>query len=906
MSCESLTQKLGSSLTDFPKNRFLPITRFLLTLPLLLSALLFGQGLTVDPNYDAERLVKEVFASGECETIFNIRQIGSNPDGIGFFSGPDSIVGFDRGIILSTGNVADASGPNSNTDVGTDLEGQTNDPDLSLASTGDIFDRSGLEFDFIPLQPTVTFRYVFASEEYCEFVGAAFNDIFGFFISGPGLNGTFSDGAVNIATIPGTNQPVSINNINYATNPSLYLDNEFPNVRDIANCGGGNATGPRFDVIEYDGQTVVLTATVELQTCQTYHIRLLVGDVADGNLDSAVFLEAGSFDLGGSVSLTGEGGDSTLTTIFEGCAVTNFRVERGPESNPARDQTIAYRIGGNSTATEGADFTAGSGEVTILAGEMFAEIPIVAFSDGIVEGPENVWLYLDIPCACYTDSIELIINEPQPLTVGLDEAFYCPGETATLHPEVSGGAPPFSYQWSFGSTDSMPVLTPPLPTSINLTVTDNCGQVVNKSISTFSSIPPSLSLPPQDLRTCRNEPQAIVLDLVGAAPITVTYQLNGGPPEEWEFNTDGRQSQPINRGGNYRIISVEDRACRIDVDTIIRADFFEPAINPRLENPSCGGRSDGSITVTHLPTVGPYTYTWTGVSPTGLTINGLPAGDYALTVTDALGCTSERDLTLRNPDPLIPIDISCNTVRRPPLVLSAGGGVPPYMYSVDGVNYFDRDGFGRLNEGEYYTLRIRDAIGCETEQPNFFYPTATRRPARLPNFVPQEVAGSSVVEAEYFVPLDQISAYRWHPAELFDCPNCPNPTVSAPSSQPISLAVDNIYGCTDSLVTFVAVDGRIPVYVPNIFTPNGDGTNDYVAIYASTDQVERVLSFQVRTRWGELLWEDYDFAPNDGRRGWDGMLNGKLAGVSTYVWIAEVQLTTGVLQREAGTVVLMR
>lgn len=889
-----------------PKNIVLPISRYLITLPLLLPALLFCQGLTVDPDYDAERLVKEVFASGQCETIFNIRQIGSNPDGIGFFSGPDSIMGFDRGIILSTGKVVDAPGPNSDTDIGTVLEGQTNDPDLSLVGSSDIYDRSGLEFDFIPLQPTVTFRYVFASEEYCEFVGADFNDIFGFFISGPGLNGPFSDGAVNAATIPGTSQPVSINNVNFATNASFYLDNEFPSVRSFANCGGGNDTGPRFDLIEYDGQTVVLTATIELQICETYHIRLLVGDVEDGDLDSAVFLEAGSFDLGGSVSLAGEGGDSTLTTIFEGCEVTNFRVQRGPESNPIQDQTIAYRIGANSTALEGTDFSAGPGLVTIPAGAMFAEIPIIAFPDAVDEGPENVWLYLDIPCACYTDSIELIINEPEALTVGLDEAFYCPGETATLRPEASGGVPPLEYQWSFGSTDSVPSLTPPLPMSIGLTVTDACGQVVNKSISTFSSIPPSLVLPPQDLRTCRNEPQSIVLDLVGATPITVIYQLNGGPLEEWEFLADGRQVQPITRGGNYRIISVEDRACRVEIDTTIRADFFEPAINPRLENPSCGGRSDGSITVTHLPTVEPYTYNWSGVNPTGLTVTGLPAGSYALTVTDALGCSSERSLSLRDPDPISPIDISCTTVRRPPLVLSAGGGVPPYTYSVDGVNYFDRNGFGRLNEGEYYTLRIRDAVGCEMEQPNFFYPTATRRPARLPNFVPQEVAGSSVVEAEYFVPLDQITAYRWHPADLFDCPTCPNPTVSAPSSQPISLAIDNIYGCTDSLVTFVAVDGRIPVYVPNIFTPNGDGTNDFVAIYANTDQVERVVSFQVRSRWGELLWEDYDFAPNDGRRGWNGMLNGRIASVAAYVWIAEVRLTTGVLQREAGTVVLMR
>ncbi|MEM6772992.1 MAG: choice-of-anchor L domain-containing protein, partial [Bacteroidota bacterium] len=127
--------------------------RFSLTLLLFFPLLLVAQTLEVDPDYDAERLVKEVFASGNCETIFNIERIGANPDGIGFFSGPDTIVGFDRGIILSTGRVVDAVGPYSDTDVGCELVGRTDDQVLSLASTGEVQDRSGIEFVFIPLQP---------------------------------------------------------------------------------------------------------------------------------------------------------------------------------------------------------------------------------------------------------------------------------------------------------------------------------------------------------------------------------------------------------------------------------------------------------------------------------------------------------------------------------------------------------------------------------------------------------------------------------------------------------------------------------------------------------------------------------------------------------------------------------
>lgn len=879
--------------------------RFILPLLLLLPAALFAQGLEVDPDYDAVRLVRDVFASGQCETIFNIRRIGNNPDGIGFFEAPDSIVGFDRGIILSTGNVTDATGPNSDTDVGTELEGDVSDPDLDIASTGNVFDASGIEFDFIPLQPTVTFRYVFASEEYCEFVGAPFNDIFGFFISGPGLNGPFADDAVNLAVIPGTTQAVNINNVNYGENQNFYLDNEFPSVRLAAGCGGGTETGPRFQTIEYDGQTVILTASVTLDICATYHIRLVVGDVQDSDLDSAVFLEGGSFDLGGSVTLEPE--DTTrATVVYEGCDPTAFRVQRGPDSNPERDQTIAYRIGNNSTAIEGVDFSAGSGLVTIPAGETFTTIPLEAFADGVTEGPENIWLYLDIPCACYTDSIELFVDEPSPLNVGLDEAFYCPNETATLRPNVTGGAPPYAYQWSFGSTDSVPELTPPLPTSIQLTVTDACGQMVVRSIGTFSSPPPSLSVPAQDLAACRNEEQEIVLDITGNLPVTVTYSLNNGPSETWVFNQAGRVSTPIGRGGNYRLLAVEDQACRIVVNESLRADFYKPVINPRLTNPSCFGRDDGAISVTHLPTEAPYIYEWTGLNPPGLEVNNLPAGTYRLRVTDALGCTDERDLSLRDPDPLTPVDITCNQVRRPPLMPSAEGGRPPYEYSINGEDYFDAEGFAGLTEGQYYQLRIRDAAGCAITQSNFFWPTATNRPVRLPTFVPQELAGSATVSPDYFVPRDQIVQYEWYPSGIFDCPGCPNPTVSAPRSQTISLVVENIYGCRDSLVTFVAVDGRVPVFVPNVFTPDGDGQNDYVPIYGNPLQVERILSFRLFSRWGAQLWEDTDFAPNDARRGWDGMLNGVLAQSAAYVWIAEVRLTTGETQTESGTVVLLR
>ncbi len=868
---------------------------------------LFAQErLVVDDGYTAGRLVNEVFASGQCENIFNVTRIGARNNGIGYFEAPDTLLGFGRGIVMSTGRVRDAPGPNSSSGIGQEEAGPVSDPDLQIATGRTTFDVTGIEFDFTPLQPEVSFRYVFASEEYCDFVGAEYNDFFGFFISGPGIDGPFSRGAINVALLPGTNDPVSINTVNHSRNRGFYLDNEFPSIREVANCGGPPERGPRFNDIEYDGQTVTLTASIVLQPCVTYHIRLVVGDVEDGVYDSAVFLEAGSFDLGSSVSFQdGAGGEETLEVV-EGCDATVLRVARGPESPLNRPNTINYRIGDNASAQEGADFTAGSGSVTIPAGQSFAEIPIIAFDDGIAEGQETAWLVLDIPCACYTDSIQLLIQDPGSLAIGLEEAYYCPDQSATLVPRVSGGIGPYAFNWSFGSSDSTPVLMPPLPASIGLTVTDNCGQSVTAAIATFSSAPPGLSLPAQELQACLEEDQQIVLDLQGRGELRLTYRINGGAIEELRFPSAGRQVWPVTRSGNYRLLEIADDACRRAVDTTLRVDFFRPAVNPRVTPPTCAGEADGSFTVTHLPTVGPYEYRWSGVNPDSLTATNLASGIYGLTVTDALGCQDIRDISLREPDALLPVVVTCNQVRRPPLRPSATGGTPPYSYSIDGENYWTGpEGFDQLNAGNYYTLFIRDARGCERIQADFFYPRAAQRSASLPTFIPQELAGSVVVEPDYDVPLDQIVAYRWHPAAFFDCPSCPNPTLSAPRSQPISLAIDDIYGCTDSLVTFVAVDGRVPLYVPNVFTPNGDGTNDFIAVYANPEQVERILDFEVYDRWGELIWRDEDFAPNDGRRGWDGQLDGRPANLATYVWRARIRLVTGEEQVESGTTVLV-
>ncbi len=216
-------------------------------------------------------------------SVFNVTYSGS-PIAAASFTANGTNLGINAGILLATGNATVAIGPNNSAGAGV-IMGLPGSFDLDTLAGTLTFDASILEFDFIPQNDTVSFRYVFASEEYPEYVCSPFNDVFVFYITGPGITGY-----QNMALIPGTNQAVAINSVNSGVMGTFGI----PGV----NCGLGysnlyvnNTPGP---TIQYDGFTKVMTAKANVIPCQTYHLRLAIADAGDGQWDSGVFLEEGS------------------------------------------------------------------------------------------------------------------------------------------------------------------------------------------------------------------------------------------------------------------------------------------------------------------------------------------------------------------------------------------------------------------------------------------------------------------------------------------------------------------------------------------------------------------------------------------------------------------------------------
>jgi hypothetical protein len=250
--------------------------------------------------------------------------ITCHASGYGEFTYSGNDMDVDQGVILTTGRRTDAPGPNNNGGSNWFAQNTAGDPLLNTVTGRTTMDACKFEFDIIPAGDSLSFDFVFASEEYNEWVGSQYNDVFGFFISGPGIVGDpGAGGAKNIALVPNTSTAVTINNVNNGSNSAYYHDN----------AGGAD--------LQYDGFTVGLKAKSLVTACQTYHLKLVVADASDRKFDSGVFIDqAWRAPTITMTSYTANGGPD----MIEGCNPGWVRFDRGaPRPTPL---TLQYFIQG--------------------------------------------------------------------------------------------------------------------------------------------------------------------------------------------------------------------------------------------------------------------------------------------------------------------------------------------------------------------------------------------------------------------------------------------------------------------------------------------------------------------------------------------------------------------------------
>jgi len=593
--------------------------------------------------------------------------------------------GMDYGVILTTGLATNAKGPNTEPWVAgaSAYIGNTNDDaDLHALASAKIEDKAIIEFDLVPTGNIIEFNYIFGSDEYREFVNK-YNDAFGFFLSGPGINGTFSNNAINLATIPNTSTPITINNVNDGSastgsyvanckNCSYFIYNGDPY--------GASTVAPystNNKYIQYDGYTVMLKARAQVQCGKTYHLKIAIGDARDQSYDSGVFLQKGSL-ISNAINMnmiTTTGND----TIIEGCSSANICFTR---SNTSGVLSMPIILGGS--AINGTDYSTIGNNITFPNGQATACLTITPLSDGTVEGKENVKISILNSNCNGNDTVTVqafIIDGLKVNAIKTDAS--CSACTGTATATASGtGGTPYTYTWSTGGNTAN--ISSLCANTYTVTAQDVNGCTATTQVTVNQPSPPKAAVSGDGSITCTNTTM-ILSGQSSTGALSYTWTTADG-----KIISDPTQSTvTVDEMGTYTLTVTGTGGCTDTKNIVVNGDTTRPVAN---------AGNDLVINCTH-PTVsatgtGTGTYSW--VTNNGhivgnnlqATVNIDTPGNYWFMLTGTNGC-KDSDMVVVTADTAKPhiqlsvldtLDCSTTTVSVSAVVTPAAA----YQYTWSG------------------------------------------------------------------------------------------------------------------------------------------------------------------------------------------------------------------------------
>lgn len=508
-----------------------------LAMIIMLAGCLMGRS---QIQIDVDQLSLEEYPSvflGDDFQVSNVTFSGDD-DQVGMFLGVNSNLGLDLGLVLGSGDVTLATGPSffeeygnggNNSGSGSFGGGNFGDGDTDLEQISGVAanDAAVLEFDFIPLVNQISFDFIFASEEYNEYVCGTVNDAFGFFVSGPGLSGggVFENDAINIATIPDSNPPVpiSINTVNSGNEGALGSSTNCFNLDPFWQDNSvyfvdNSALDTNEQIIEYDGFTVPITSVLELEVGETYHMKIAIADGGDTAFDSAVFIKS-SLQAFIWPSVAGLASDLGDTTMIENCLGGSFDI--------FIDQTLdldSVSIELVGSAQMGIDFE----NVDLSIAQIqngFLNISITPLEDQEIEDQESVSLilnYQDIFGNPQTLQSSLYINDYLSFESELEsELLFCGAPELDIDATPFGGISPFDFNWSNTGSNAPIVSVSEDLDLVQVEVTDYCGQSISHEIALIQA---ELNLIESEVTICSGDSLNVVVE--------------GNPPYEFEFSSD--------------------------------------------------------------------------------------------------------------------------------------------------------------------------------------------------------------------------------------------------------------------------------------------------------------------------------------------------------------------------------
>lgn len=666
--------------------------------------------------------------------------------------------------------------------------------------------------------------------------------------------------------------------------PPMILN--FPN--DTINCFAGNdgtlTVTASADVISYDWSNGAIGPTASVLTSGEYIVTVTNDDACTAT-DTAYVIAPPILTLDSIVlelpQCPGQGGGGLIAFVSGGTA----------------DYSYLWSNGGNGSANIGSTIVSGNYSVTINDANLCGPIIVDTFL------PDPPIIELDFLAL---DSASCFATDQMCDGGATASAMYSDGNTGTFN---------FNWQDVFSENGVMTSSsTPVLCAGENfVTVSDGVCSIVD----TFD-IPAPLPIAPN------SEIQPVSCNGLTDGSITVSPSGGSAPFDiVWGGGQMGTTIDMLPTGF-YSVAITDANGCFFEQDSL-EIDEPEPLVlqlnTSETFNVSCAGFANGIISVfaeggNIQPGVDPV-FVWENniAAPSESIATELAAGSYTVTVIDEKGCEDSLEVTLIEPEPIQFVlgdfePITCFGQSTFITVDSAwGGSTSIYQYSIGGG--LERS-LGELSEvyaGDYeiQVFTITDELCTADTTITITQPVELM--IQMPDVLAIELGDSLTMIVPQITPPVPIDSFLWAPPFGLSCTDCKNPTVdSITQDQVYELTIWDINGCTATAEILIDLDRNRNVYIPNIFSPNGDGINDKFQVFTGQG-VTQINFVKIYDRWGELVFEEpgapFPSTP-DGTSGWDGRFGGDTMNPATFLYLVEVEFFDGQVLLYRGDVTIIR
>ncbi|MEO5906678.1 MAG: gliding motility-associated C-terminal domain-containing protein [Saprospiraceae bacterium] len=428
-------------------------------------------------------------------------------------------------------------------------------------------------------------------------------------------------------------------------------------------------------------------------------------------------------------------------------------------------------------------------------------------------------------------------------------------------------------------------------------------------VADLSLYPPVDAGPPQEI-DCNNQ---IVTLNEGATNNLPNLIFDWEGPAGGILTPDDLLSVEVGSPGFYYLYAMDTVSMCTNYDSVLVSSATEPPLADIdvLEIFTCLDET-AMLDIGLSDTGSDITYEWNGPQINGVSatmIEPIQPGVYILTVASSTtGCVAFDTVLLELPklptdvDVDIEIPLCQGDVSGTLTINSVVGGIPVYTYSLNGDTAQFIPFFEGLEAGNY-VLTVVDANGCEYQE-SFTMPDGVLLTIDIgPNI--DIVLGDSIqLNANVSLPWNLIDSIVWASGDHLSCTHCIDPTLYGLLDEIITATV-YAGGCVAEDQISVRVDVDADVYIPNVFSPNGDDINEWVTVFAS-DNVKKVVYLEIFDRWGNMVFRNTDFLPNIESLGWDGTFKNKPMNPAVFAFIAKVELINGQHLPFKGDITLLR